>query len=125
MAELLRVSGFTSGAERVVCEHTFVTAQGQPLTRYRRALERRHVFGAEIAAREMGFVPLRDALGLLALYASEGSPKYDKAATRWLARIALESDDLQLRDVQLAAAALQALPVRPESALPVLTELSR
>lgn len=98
---------------------------GTTLTRYRRALERRHVFGAEIAAREMGFVPLRDALGLLALYASEGSPKYDKAATRWLARLALESDDPQLRDVQLAAAALQALPVRPKSALPVLTELSR
>jgi hypothetical protein len=104
-----------AGPEPAVCEHVFVTAQGQPLTRYRRALERRHVFGDEIAAREMGFVPLRDALGLLALYASEGSPKYDKAATRWLARLALESDDLQLRDVQLAAAA----------ALPVLTDLSR
>ena len=48
----------------------FVTAQGQPLTRYRRALDRKHIFGAEIAAREMGYVSLRDALGLLALYAS-------------------------------------------------------
>ena len=102
-----------------------MTAQGQPLTRYRRALERRHIFGAETAAREMGFVTLRDALGLLALYAAEDSPKYDKAATRWLARLALETDDLQLRDVQLAAAALQALPLRPESALRLLTELSR
>ena len=74
------------------CEHAFVTAQGQPLTRYRRALERKHIFGAEIAAREMGFIPLRDALGLLALYASEDSPKYDKAATRWLARLALKRD---------------------------------
>jgi hypothetical protein len=102
----------------------FVTAQGQPLTRYRRALERRHLFGAETAAREMGFMPLRDALGLLALYAAEGSPKYDKAAVRWLARLALESDDLQVRDVQLAAAALQALPTRSESAMRVLRELS-
>jgi hypothetical protein len=102
-----------------------VTAQGQPLTRYRRAIERRHIFGAEIAAREMGFMPLREALGLLGLYAAEGSPKYDKAATRWLARLALETDDLELRDLQLAAAALQALPTRPESALLVLTELTR
>jgi hypothetical protein len=101
-----------------------VTAQGSALTRYRRALERRYVFGAEIAAREMGFVSLRDALGLLALYAAEDSPKYDRAATRWLARLALESDDLQLRDIQLAAAALQALPSRPESALKVLHELT-
>jgi hypothetical protein len=103
----------------------FVTAQASALTRYRRALERRHIFGAEVAARELGFMPLRDALGLLSLYASEGSPKYDRAATRWLARLALETDDLQLRDVQLAAAALHALPTRPESALRVLTELSR
>lgn len=71
-----------------------MTAQEQPLTRYRRALERRQTFGAEIAARETGFVALRDAVGLLALYASEDSPNYDKAATRWLARLALETDDL-------------------------------
>ena len=44
-------------------------------------VERRHIFGAEIAAKEMAFLSLRDALGLLALYASEDSPKYGKAAT--------------------------------------------
>jgi hypothetical protein len=87
-------------------EHAFVTAQGSALTRYRRALERRHIFGAEIAAREMAF--LSDALGLLALYAGEASPKFDKAAVRWLGRLALESDDLSLEDAQLAAAALHA-----------------
>jgi hypothetical protein len=54
----------------------------------------------------MAYVSLRDALGLLALYAAEGSPKYGKAATRWLGRLALESDDLSLDDAQLAAAAL-------------------
>jgi len=102
-----------------------VTEQGSVLTRYRRALERRHIFGAEIAAKEMAYVSLRDALGLLALYASEGSPKYDKAAVRWLGRLALEADDLSLDDVQLAAAALQALPRRPDSSLLTLTELGR
>jgi hypothetical protein len=103
----------------------FVTSQGSALTRYRRALERRHIFGAEIAAREMAYVSLRDALGLLALYASEDSPKYRKAATRWLGRLALESDDLSLDDVQLAAAALQTLPGRPDSSLRTLTDLTR
>jgi len=53
----------------------------------------------------MGFVSLRDALGLLVLYAAEESPKYEKAATRWLARLALETDDPSLADIQLAAAA--------------------
>jgi hypothetical protein len=103
----------------------FVTAQGSALTRYRRALERRHIFGAEIAAKEMAYVSLRDALGLLALYAAEDSPNYGKAATRWLGRLALESDDLSLDDAQLAAAALQARPRWPVSSLRTLTELSR
>ena len=39
-------------------------AQGSALTRYRRAIERRHIFGAEIAAKEMAYLSLRDALGL-------------------------------------------------------------
>jgi hypothetical protein len=102
-----------------------VTAQGSALTRYRRALERRHVFGAEIAAKEMAFLFTENALGLLALYAAEDSPKYDRAAVRWLGRLALESDDLQLADLQLATAALHALRRRPDSALSVLTDLSR
>lgn len=102
-----------------------MTAQGSALTRYRRALERRHVFGAEVAAKEMAFLSLRDALGLLALYATEQSPKYDRAAARWLGRLALGTDDLLLSDLQLAAAALLALPRRPDSALRALTDLSR
>jgi len=76
----------------------FVTAQGSALTRYQRALERRHVFGAEIAAKEMTFLSLRDALGLLALYAVEQSPTYDRAAARWLGRLGLEKDDLAVSD---------------------------
>jgi len=81
--------------------------------------------GPEIAAKEMGYVSLRDALGLVALYAAEDSPKYGKAATRWLGRLALESDDLSLEDLQVAASVLQALPSRPDSALGVLTDLTR
>jgi hypothetical protein len=95
------------------------------LTRFRRALERRHVFGAEIAAKELAYISLRDALGLVALYAAEDVPKFDKAAVRWLGRLALESDGLQLADLQLAAAALHALRRRPDSALSALNDVSR
>ena len=111
--------------EATVWEHLFVTAQGSALTRYRRALERRHIFGAEVAAKEMAFLSLRDALGLLALYGAEDSPKFDRGAVRWLGRLALESDDLSLDDLQLAAAALQGLRRRPDSTLEVLRDLSR
>jgi hypothetical protein len=102
-----------------------VTAQGSALTRYRRALERRHIFGAEIALKEMSYISPRDALGLLALYAAEDSPKLEKASIRWLGRLALESKDISLQDLELAAAALSSLQRRPDSALRVLTELSR
>jgi hypothetical protein len=101
-----------------------VTGQGSALTRFRRAVERENLFMAEIALREMPHVTLPDALGLLSLYAAAGSPKYEKAASRWLARLAFEQD-VSLSDLQLAVAALAALPSRPKSALHTLTELSR
>ena len=41
---------------------------------------------AEDAARELPNLPLEDALQLVHLYAERGSPKYEKAAMRWLER---------------------------------------
>jgi hypothetical protein len=40
-----------------------------------------------MAAKEMGQLSLIDALTLVACYARTGSPKFDKAAVRWLARL--------------------------------------
>jgi hypothetical protein len=102
-----------------------VTAQGSPLTRYRRAIDRRSLILAEIAAREMSHVPLRDALGLLALYAAGGDRKFERAAARWLARLTLEKPELTLEEVQFAAGALAVLPRREDVAMRVLLELSR
>ena len=44
---------------------------------------------AELAAREMGRVPLVDALQLVKLYGSAGSPKAEPAAVLWLASTAV------------------------------------
>ncbi len=41
---------------------------------------------AEDAARELPKLPLEDALQLVHLYAERGSPKYERAALRWLER---------------------------------------
>jgi hypothetical protein len=41
---------------------------------------------AEDAARELPELPLEDALQLVYLYAERVSPKYEKAALRWLER---------------------------------------
>jgi len=43
------------------------------------------------AARELPNFPLEDALQLVHLYAEHGSPKYEKAALRWLERYLAES----------------------------------
>jgi hypothetical protein len=45
---------------------------------------------AEDAARELPNLPLADALQLVKLYGERGSPKYEKAAMRWLERYLTE-----------------------------------
>lgn len=45
---------------------------------------------AEDAAREMPELSLEDALQLVHLYAERGSPKYERAALRWLERYLAE-----------------------------------
>lgn len=63
-----------------------VTAQPGAHVRFRRAIERRALWMAEDAARELPDLPLEDALQLVYLYAERGSPKYERAAMRWLER---------------------------------------
>ena len=58
--------------------------------RFRLAIERRALWLAEDAARELPNLSLQDALQLVHLYAERGSPKYEKAAMRWLERYIAE-----------------------------------
>ena len=63
-----------------------MTAEAHPQVRFRRAIERRALWMAEDAARELPDLSLDDALQLVHLYADQGSPKFDRAALRWLGR---------------------------------------
>ena len=63
-----------------VWEHRFVTAQGTPLTRFRRAVQGRSIMLAELAAREAGRLPLEDALALVAVYTRLDDDKWERAA---------------------------------------------
>jgi hypothetical protein len=101
-----------------------VTSQGSATTRYRRGIETKSIVLAELAAREMGHVPLDDALALVTLYATAGSPKAEPAAVRWLARLALERPRTTIGELQLAAAALGQLAERPKTAARTLLELA-
>lgn len=68
-----------------------MTAQPQAYVRFRRAIERRALWMAEDAARELPNLRLEDALQLVHLYFERGSPKAEKAALRWLGRYLTES----------------------------------
>ncbi|HWG56434.1 MAG TPA: hypothetical protein VNT58_07925 [Gaiellaceae bacterium] len=99
-----------------------MTAQGTPLTRFRRAIEQRSVFLAELAAREAGTLSRDDALSLVLLYAADGSPKFERAAVRLVGRVALDADTT-LADVQLLVAALAGARTRPDVVVPLLRRL--
>jgi hypothetical protein len=101
-----------------------VTSQESPQRRYDRACERRNLFDAEVALKEMGYVSLPNALRLLSLYAAEDSPKFDAAAVRFLGRQIVERHGNTLGSLQLVAAALDELRgAYPEVALRTLERL--
>jgi hypothetical protein len=69
---------------------------------FRRAIERRALWLAEDAARELPNLPLKDLLQLVHLYAERGSPKYEKAAMRWLERCLAECSPTLKRFARVA-----------------------
>jgi hypothetical protein len=70
---------------------------------------------AEDAARELPNLPLEDALQLVHLYAEKESPKFKKAALRWLERYLAEGEP-RLRHFAEITASLAELERRPFSA---------
>jgi len=82
-----------------------VTADAHAHVRFRRAIERRALWLAEDAARELPNLSLPDALQLVHLYGERGSPKFEPAARRWLVRYLTEGTP-GLRDVARVTASL-------------------
>ena len=88
-----------------------MTSQGTPHGGFQRAIRRRHLLAAQSAAREMEAVSLAEALDLVVLVAEIDPGRLDGYARRWLARLADEKR-LTLTELDLAVAALRALPSR-------------
>lgn len=82
-----------------------MTAQPHARVRFRRAIERRALWMAEDAARELPNLSLQDALQLVHLYYERGSPKAEPAARRWLVRYLTEGTP-SIRDVAKVTARL-------------------
>jgi hypothetical protein len=117
--------GFPNYFSHVLCEHTFVTAQGSLRHQFQHALERGSVLDAISAGKAMGRLSLGDALALCILMAERDRIRYRRAAPRWVSRFLEEAPKVSLEEAQLVAAALAALPTIPRLALPVLRELVR
>lgn len=87
----------------------FVTSQGSPYSRFQRALQTRNLQLVEAAAAELPGIGLDDALVILCLLAEAGDARFDRAATRWVGRLLVETP-AGLTDARLALALVERLP---------------
>src|SRR5262249_47250678 len=92
-----------------------MTSQGSSSGRFTRAVQRGHLFTAEMPARELGHMSLSNALSLCILYGREQDPKFDRAAVRWVRRMQLEHS-LRRQEADLLRAAMAALGTRLDAA---------
>ena len=104
-------------------EHTFVTSDGSPYTRFRRALDAGNELMVLAAARELPHIALDDALEICLVLRGGERARYERAAVRWLGRFALEARGLTIVDLRAAAELLEALPLRTGEALERLQRL--
>jgi hypothetical protein len=102
-----------------------MTSQGSAHGRFQRAIQRRNLFQAEIAMREMGTPSILDALAYLDLLAEARAEKLERAAVRWHGRLATEAATLTLAESQLALAALASLCAGERDAVQILRSLVR
>jgi hypothetical protein len=94
----------------------FVTGSNTiPYVIFRQALDSGDLARVRSLAADMPRINLQDALRICLLMRDHDG--YERAAVRWLGRFALEARAVAIEDVQAAAAALDALPERPDSAM--------
>jgi hypothetical protein len=94
-----------------------------PYPVFRAALEAGDLARVRRLAVQMPRVRLEDALRICLLMRDQ--PGYERAAVRWLGRFALEGAQVDIEAIQEAAAALDVLPHRPDSAMETLAGVCR
>lgn len=92
-----------------------------PYPVFRAALDAGNLARVRRLAAQMPAVGLADALRICLLM--RDLPDYERAAVRWLGRFALEARGADLELLQQAAAALDALPHRPDAAMEQLADV--
>jgi hypothetical protein len=92
----------------------FVTSQGHPYSRFRRALLTKNVRLIDAAARDLQHVGLEDALRILVVLAERRDERFERAAARFAARVTTERR-LGLAEARYVLALAEALPRSPDS----------
>ncbi len=103
-----------------------MTSQGTAHGRFQRAIRRRHLLAAEMAARELGVLSLADALKFCLLLADmESGERFSRAIARWHARFVLDAVGITADQAALALSAAEELagPIR-ELAAETLRQLA-
>lgn len=92
-----------------------MTSSGSPYARFRRALKTGNLGLVLPAAAELRTLDLPDALAVLELIARDDADRYDRAAARFMRRLAVERA-LTFEQQRYAVAALELLPQEPATA---------
>jgi hypothetical protein len=87
-----------------------MTSDGSPYPRLKRAIAAGNLAIIEATAAELGWVALRDALGILLVIEAKDAERFERSAVRWAGRLALEVPDLQLVELAGVLESLHALP---------------
>lgn len=87
-----------------------MTSDGNPYSRFRRALATGNEEVVLAAARELPQIALDDALRICLVLRGGDPVRYERAAVRWLGRFALEARGATIDDLRSAAEALEVLP---------------
>ena len=101
----------------------FLTSEGNPYARFRRALQTGNEALVIAAALELPHIALDDALEICLVLRGGDPERYERAAVRWLGRFALEARGLSIADLRAAADALAALPHHASEAMERLQRL--
>ena len=99
-----------------------MSIKGSPYARFRRSLEVGKLSLVYAAAAELPRLELDDGLRVLVLMAEQDRERYDRAAVRWLGRLALERR-LGIEDLRAGLAACELLRRHPREGEAVLREL--
>src|SRR3954452_3385772 len=100
-----------------------MTSGGSPYARFKRALLTGNIALVHAAAAELPAVDLADALSICLLMSARDDDRFERAAVRWLARVALERPAVGLGDLRDGLIAFEAMPYNPEAARSSLAAL--